>query len=125
MKKFLLLTILAGVFTLMSTTTVDAQQNLDNRTNCPVEFFVVFGTPACAFAGFTSVVVPALSVVSVTPPAGTEIIAARTSYPPGVNCPIFVSQYGCFGFPNTASSTCGVACGSYRAITFDYGVIAF
>ncbi len=124
MKKFLLLTLLAGVFTLMSTTSADAQR-FGNRTNCPMLMKAAYGFPGCGVVAATAaVVVPPLSVVNVPLPVGMEFLYGK-GLVIGIGCPFYVGP--CGGYPATVAVPCAASpCGNYRASLFPgWGIVAY
>ncbi|MEM1320613.1 MAG: hypothetical protein AAGG75_10165 [Bacteroidota bacterium] len=123
MKKFLFLALLAGLFTLMSTSSVDAQ-NLGNRTQCDIEMKIDYGWPGCVPVGTFSIDVPAYSVIAIPLPPGMIIIRAEGAYI-GTTC-VFEVGVPCTGLPNPDFVPCGTACGDYKAeLIPTWGVVAY
>ncbi|MEM1320615.1 MAG: hypothetical protein AAGG75_10175 [Bacteroidota bacterium] len=123
MKKFLLLTALAGIFTLFSFTTAEAQQSIGNRTACVFEVSVSFGFPGCTPAGVFTATVPPFSVVNVPMPLGMVIQRAKGTYA-STFCPFYVGL-PCSGYPNFVNVPCPAACGPYKALLNSWGVVVF
>ena len=123
MKKFILLTMLAGLFTLFSFSTADAQQNIGNRTACPFEVSVSYGFPGCTSAGIFTATVPPFTVIAVPMPPGMVIQVAKGTYS-AIFCPFYVGL-PCSGLPNFVNVPCNGACGPYKALLNNWGVVVF
>lgn len=126
MKKLFFLSALAGLFVLLGSNTMLAQQNVGNRTNCSVDMKFQYGDPVtCVVAGTMSITVPPLTAIPLVLPAGTEIIRAKGKYSaPG--CGAFYVGVPCSGYPSSDFVACGALCGDYKArLTSSWGLVVY
>ena len=115
MKKFILLPLLAGLFTLASINTADAQ-TITNDTKCDFRVTVTYSLPGCTtVAAQLTTTVGANSSVTLTLPPGMVIREASGSYttivyPFNIGVP-------CTGLPASDTVVCSgtPSCNDYRA----------
>ncbi len=123
MKKFLFLSLLAGLFTLMSTTTTVAQ-TVSNYTSCDFKIKVAYGLPGCApIMGSIVMFVPSGAVgLPVAIPVGTVVLASK-----GYNSASCIYYIGepCTGYPNNDPVMCGGGCSNYNAALFGGNIYLF
>jgi hypothetical protein len=126
MKKFLMVAASAMFLVLLSSATAFAQNNLGNRTNCPVEMHVEYGNPiTCASMGSISVIVPPLSVVPLALPPGASIIASKGYYV-GSTCGVYYVGEPCSGLPYVDNIACTFPCGNFTAQLFPtWGLVVY
>lgn len=123
MKNVFQLTIALGLTVLM-TTSVMAQQQLGNRTWCPIEMAVQWSTTGtCPPTGYYTTIVPPMSAVPIPMPLGATITDAKGTYV-GSNCPFYVG-IPCSGFPAWVPVPCATGCGPYQAMLSSWGVVAY
>ncbi len=133
MKKFLMLSLLAGLFTLISTTTTTAQ-TITNTTNCDIAVRVAWGFSGCTYLGFVSInTLGSGNSVTIPLPLGATILLAQGTYTNtggtiATNCIFSVGQ-PCSGFGFFSNMNCitssAAACTSIGAFLFGGNVTVF
>ena len=117
MKNIFALIVLAGCFTIFTSTTTSAQDIVKNSTNCDFRITVLYGPGhSCLGLGSITKVVPANSQVNLGIPAGNVIIKAEGGYtvPVSSSSCYFAVGLSCTGHSTNEVIFCVGGCGNYE-----------
>ncbi len=125
MKKFLFLSLLAGLFTLMSSTSIEAQ-TVSNYTACDFEIKVGYGLPGCTLLlGHVDIYLPAGAIgIPAGIPPGTVILGSKGYYVTSPSCIYYIGE-PCTSLPSNDPVSCTGGCGNYNAALFGGNVYLF
>lgn len=112
------MTLLAGLFTFASTSSVNAQGLIINNTDCELSIKVRFGSLNCVSQGTVGVVTPPNGLTPIPIPVGTSIIEAKGLYSGGNfigGICLFNIGIACSGLSTSDAVSCQEACLDYTA----------
>ena len=124
MKNLLFILFCTVSFTFFSSNEAKAQ-TIGNKTNCEMNFVVLYGNPStCSIGNFYSFVASPHTSNNIPSFPGMDVMMVQASYTNG-SCTAITVGEPCLGLPSQSSATCGAPCGNFALTLTGYGAATY